>query len=70
MLKKKNNIASYEMKTTSIEGYSGRDYEEKLEQFKKELEKKGGYIHGTITVRSIVIYQEKMKEGLVEKVEE
>ena len=34
---------------------------ENLKQFRKELEKKGGYIAGIVTIRSIVIYREKVE---------
>ena len=57
-IKDKNN---YETKVTVIDGYSGVAYEKKLKQFRKELNKKGGYIDGVVTIRSIVIYREKVE---------
>jgi hypothetical protein len=59
MLKKKER---YETKITSISGFSGRDYEDNLKKFEKELNKKGGYIDGIVTVRAIIIYREKVDE--------
>lgn len=56
-IKNKNN---YETKVTVIDGYSGVAYEENLKQFRKELNKKGGYIDGIVTIKSIVIYREKV----------
>lgn len=56
--KNKNN---YETKVTAIDGYCGSVYEENLKQFRKELKKKGGYIDGIVTIRSIVIYREKVE---------
>lgn len=67
MLKIKDK-EEYEIKTTTISGYCGRNYEENLERFKKELHKKGGYIDGIVTISSIIIYREKA--DLVEKVGE
>lgn len=66
MLKKKER---YEIKITSISGFCGKDYEENLERFRKDLNKKGGYIDGIITISSIVIYREKIKANLVEKID-
>lgn len=57
MLKKKEK---YETKITSISGFSGKDYENNLKKFEKELNKKGGYIDGIVTVRAIIIYREKV----------
>lgn len=57
-IKNKNN---YETKVTTIDGYCGTAYEEKLKQFRKELKKKGGYIDGIVTIRSIVMYREKVE---------
>lgn len=57
-IENKNN---YETKVTTINGYCGAVYEENLKQFRKELEKKGGYIAGIVTIRSIVIYREKVE---------
>ena len=59
MLKKKEK---YETKITSISGFSGKDYENNLKKFEKELNKKGGYIDGIVTVRAIIIYKEKVDE--------
>lgn len=61
-IKNKNN---YETKVTTIDGYSGIVYEKNLKQFRKELKKKGGYIDGIVTIKSIVIYQEEKKKGKV-----
>ena len=52
-IKNKNN---YETKVTTIDGYCGTVYEENLKYFRKELKKKGGYIDGIVTIKSIVIY--------------
>lgn len=57
-IKNKNN---YETKVTTIDGYSGIVYEKNLKQFRKELKKKGGYIDGIVTIKSIVIYREKVE---------
>ena len=59
MLKKKEK---YETKITSISGFSGKDYEDNLKKFEKELNKKGGYIDGIVTVSSIIIYREKVDD--------
>lgn len=59
MLKKKER---YETKITSISGFCGKDYEDNLKKFEKELNKKGGYIDGIVTVRAIIIYKEKVDE--------
>ncbi len=59
-IKNKNN---YETKVTTIDGYCGVVYEENLKQFRKELEKKGGYIDGIVAIKSIVIYREKVESG-------
>ena len=69
MLKIKDNVDNYQQKVTTISGYSGKNYEENLERFRKELEEKGGYIDGVVTISSIVIYREKIKDGLVEKID-
>lgn len=58
-IKDKNN---YETKVTTINGYCGVAYEENLKYFRKELKKKGGYIDGIVTIKSIVIYREKVSE--------
>lgn len=58
-IKNKNN---YETKVTTIDGYCGVAYEENLKYFRKELKKKGGYIDGIVTIKSIVIYREKVSE--------
>lgn len=70
MLKIKDNVDNYKQKVTTISGYCGNNYEENLKRFKKELNKKGGYIDGIVTISSIVIYQEKIKDGLVEKADD
>ena len=57
-IKNKNN---YETKCTTISGYCGKNYEENLRQFRKELNKKGGHIDGIVTIKSIVIYREKVE---------
>lgn len=57
-IKDKNN---YETKVTTIADYCGAKYEENLKLFRKELKKKGGYIDGVVTIRSIVIYREKVE---------
>ena len=57
-IKDKNN---YKIKVTTIGGYCGTKYEENLKLFRKELKKKGGYIDGVVTIRSIVIYREKVE---------
>ena len=57
-IKDKNN---YETKVTTINGYCGVAYEENLKYFRKELKKKGGYIDGIVTIKSIVIYREKVE---------
>ena len=69
MLKKKDDTKNYKQKITTISGYCGNNYEENLERFRKDLNKKGGYIDGIVTIRSIVIYREKIKDGLVEKID-
>lgn len=56
-IKNKNN---YETKVTTIDGYCGIVYEENLKYFRKELKKNGGYIDGIVTIKSIVIYREKV----------
>lgn len=58
-IKNKNN---YETKVTVIDGYSGVAYEENLKYFRKGLKKKGGYIDGIVTIKSIVLYREKVSE--------
>lgn len=52
----------YKTKCTTISGYCGKNYEENLKRFRKELNKKGGYIDGIVTIGSIVIYSEKVEE--------
>ena len=69
MLKKKDDTDNYKQKITTISGYCGKNYEENLERFRKDLNKKGGYIDGIVTIRSIVIYREKIKADLVEKID-
>ena len=59
-IKNKNN---YETKVITIDGYCGAVYEENLKRFRKELEKKGGYIDGIVTIKSIVIYREKVESN-------
>lgn len=51
----------YKTKCATISGYCGKNYEENLRQFRKELNKKGGYIDGIVTISSIVIYREKVE---------
>lgn len=65
----KDDTDNYKQKITTISGYCGNNYEENLERFRKDLNKKGGYIDGIVTIRSIVIYREKIKDGLVEKID-
>ena len=67
MLKIKDN---YKQKVTTISGYSNRNYEENLEHFRKRLNKKGGYIEAILTNSSIIIYREKIKANLAEKVDD
>ena len=69
MLKKKDDTDNYKQKITTISGNCGNNYEENLERFRKDLNKKGGYIDGIVTIRSIVIYREKIKADLVEKID-
>lgn len=52
----------YETKITTISGYCGKDYEDNLKKFEKELNKKDGYIEGIVTVSAIIIYKEKVEE--------
>ena len=59
MFKKKEK---YETKITSISGYCGKNYEDNLKKFKKQLNKKGGYIDGIVTIKAIIIYKEKVDE--------
>ena len=59
MFKKKEE---YETKITTISGYSGKNYEDNLKKFKKELNKKGGYIDGIVTIKAIIIYEEKVDD--------
>jgi hypothetical protein len=62
MLKiKDKNKNNYKTKCTTISGYCGKNYEENLRQFRKELNKKGGYIDGIVTISSIVIYRAKVE---------
>lgn len=56
----KNKLDNYKSRVTTISGYCGKNYEENLERFRKELNKKGGYIDGIVTIKSIVIYREKV----------
>lgn len=58
-IKDKNN---YKIKATTISGNCGKNYEENLNRFRKELNKKDGYIDGIITISSIVIYKEKVDD--------
>lgn len=69
MLKIKDDTDNYKQKVTTISGYCGNNYEENLERFRKDLNKKGGYIDGIITISSIVIYREKIKDELVGNVD-
>ena len=69
MLKIKDNVDNYKKKVTTISGYCGHNYEENLERFRKDLNKKGGYIDCIVTISSIVIYREKIKADLVEKID-
>lgn len=69
MLKIKDDTDNYKQKITTISGYCGNNYEENLERFRKDLNKKGGYIDGIVTISSIVIYREKIKDGLIEKID-
>lgn len=57
----KNKLDNYKSRVTTISGYCGKNYEENLERFRKELNKKGGYIDGIVTIKSIVIYREKVE---------
>lgn len=57
-IKNKNN---YKIKVTTISGNCGKNYEKNLNRFRKELNKKDGYIDGIITISSIVIYKEKVE---------
>lgn len=56
----KNKVDNYKTRVTTISGYCGKNYEENLERFRTELNKKGGYIDGIVTIKSIVIYREKV----------
>ena len=56
----KDDVDNYKQKVTTISGFCGNNYKENLERFRKELNKKGGYIDGIVTISSIVIYQEKV----------
>ena len=62
MLKIKDK-EQYETKTTTISGYCGRNYEDNLKRFQRELNRKGGYIDGIVTIGSIVIYREKVEKA-------
>lgn len=62
MLKIKKDKEKYKTKCTTISGYCGKDYENNLKKFRKELKKKGGYIDGIVTISSIVIYNEKLED--------
>lgn len=53
----------YETIVDAVEGICGREYEENLEKFRKELKEKGCYIESIIPIRAIVIYR-KPKEIL------
>ena len=57
-----NKKEKYETKITTISGYCGKNYEDNLKKFKKELNKKGGYIDGIVTIKAIIIYEEKVDE--------
>lgn len=59
MLKIKNKN-KHKTKCTIISGYCGKNYEENLKWFRKELNKKGGHIDGIVTISSIVIYSENI----------
>ena len=52
----------YETKITTISGYSGKNYEDNLKKFKKKLNKKGGYIDEIVTIKAIIIYEEKVND--------
>ena len=52
----------YKAKYTTISGCCGKNYEENLKRFRDELKKNGGYINGIVTISSIVIYSEKVRE--------
>ena len=52
-------IEAFEKKMAS---YCGAKYEENLKRFRKELKKKGGYIDGIITLRAMIVYQEKVED--------
>ena len=57
-----NKKEKYETKITTISGYCGKNYEDNLKKFKKELNKKGGYIDGIVTIKAIIIYKEKVDD--------
>ena len=57
-----NKKEKYETKITTISGYSGKNYEDNLKKFKKELNKRGGYIDGIVTIKAIIIYEEKIED--------
>lgn len=58
-LKDKNK---YKTKCTTISGYCGKNYEENLKRFRDKLKKNEGHIDGIVTIKSIVIYTEKVEE--------
>lgn len=58
-LKDKNK---YKTKCTTISGYCGKNYEENLKRFRDKLKKNDGHIDGIVTIKSIVIYTEKVEE--------
>ena len=57
-----NKKEKYETKITTISGYSGENYEDNLKKFKKKLNKRGGYIDGIVTIKAIIIYEEKVDD--------
>lgn len=52
----------YKTKCTTISGYCGKNYEENLKRFRDKLKKNCGHIDGIVTIKSIVIYSEKVEE--------
>ena len=64
-LKKQQEIIDknkYKTKCTTISGYCGKNYEENLKRFRDKLKKNDGHIDGIVTIKSIVIYTEKVEE--------
>ena len=57
-----NKKEKYETKITTISGYCGENYEDNLKKFKKKLNKRGGYIDGIVTIKAIIIYEEKVAD--------